>query len=192
MDDNQSTNQFPELPNSQQVSKWWVLLSGACFTLLGFYFFKSPIESIVTLVYYLAFAKIISGIAGLVVSFKKGENQRKYNLAISIIDLMFGLILLFSPILKIDLIIMLPFILAGWAFARGLLVCISSIKNKEVYKYYVLSFISGVISIIACFVIIAYPIATTLLTMEMIGIFFIIMGFSLLFQFLFLLFKKAE
>lgn len=175
----------------QKVSKWWILTSGLIFVFLGFYFYNQPAEAIVTLVYYIAFAKIISGGAGICSSIRKEPNIRKWNFAISIIDLLFGAFLLASPYFKITLVIFLPYMLAAWAFLRGILVIVTAFKTRGVNKHWFLTLIMGVITLIAGFVILSYPLFSFLGFMEMIGIFMIIMGISLVFQFFVLLFKKG-
>ncbi len=176
----------------QKVSKWWVLLSGALFTILGIYFYNQPVEAIVSLVYYIAFAKILSGIAGLSVSFKHEAETRRWNLGISIIDLIFGVVLLSSPFLKITLVAFLPYLLAAWSFSRGILVIISAFKNKEQYKHWWLTALTGALSVIAGIFILAFPMLSILGFMQVTGIFMIIMGVSLLIQFVMLLFSKNK
>lgn len=196
MEENQTNEQQGAVQvsnfNQQQVSKWWILLSGILFTILGSYFFNKPVEALVYMVYYIAFAKIISGVSGLSVAFSKKEASRKWNFAISIVDLLFGVMLLASPYWKLTLIVIVPYMLAAWSITRGILVIISAFKTKETIPHFWLTLISGIFSVISCFIILAFPVVSTLAVMDIIGIFMIMMGISLLVQFVFLLFNKNK
>ncbi len=189
MEDNQNNTNL-EVIKQNEISKWWILLSSVLFIALGILFVNSPVEALASLIYYIAFAKIISGAGGIAVSIRRSKEVRKWNFAISIVDLIFGLLLLASPYLKITLIIFLPYMLAAWAFVRGILVVTSSIKNKEEYKHWWLTLISGIISVIAGCMILAFPLLSLAVSMQIFGIFMIVMGASLICQFFVLLFKK--
>ncbi len=192
MEENKNELQVQD-DKQMQISKWWILLSGVIFTVLGTYFIGKPAEAISTFVFYIAFAKIIAGTAGLSVAFRKDvTNVRKWNLGISIIDLLFGCLLLASPYLKIALIIYLPFMLAAWAFVRGILVMIASVKNKSNFKHWWLNLLTGLLSVVAGIFIAINPAISLLAFMDVIAIFMIMMGISLLVQFAFLIFAKKN
>ncbi len=178
--------------NRPEISKWWILLSGTLSLFLGFYFLRQPASAILTAIYYIAFVKIIAGIGGLSLGFKKELVTRKWNLAISIIDLLFGIFLIASPYFFATFTIMLPFILAAWALTRGILVIVTSFKSKSINDKWWLGLISGIITLIAAVLIFQNPFLSLLEIMQILGIFMIIMGFAALIQFVALLFTKKD
>ncbi len=193
-DQNEQNNQNTQLQptNRPEISKWWILLSAILSLSLGFYFLRQPASAIITTIFYIAFAKIFSGISGLGLAFKKDLVTRKWNLAISIIDLLFGIFLISSTYLFATFTIMLPFILAAWAFTRGILVIVTSFKSKGINDKWWLGLISGIITLIAAIIIFQNPFLSLLEIMQITGIFMIVMGFAAGIQFIALLFTKKN
>ncbi len=177
--------------NENGISKWWVLLSGLMLTGLGFYVYNSPALAILSITYYVGFVKVISGGAGIGFYFKnKREVQGKMLLPISIIDLLFGLFLLFSPIFKLSLIVMAPFYFGTWALVRGFTLAYSSYSKRKELSHWVFQCIIGVVYVLSGFFFFANPLISSIAMIGVIGMMLIIMGISTLLQFIFLLFKR--
>ncbi len=189
----EENNQNFEIPNNrQEISKWWILLSAMLSLCVGFYFYRQPASAILTSIYYIAFVKIISGIGGLGLAFRKNAHTRKWNLAISIIDLVFGMFLISSPYFFGTFAIILPFILSAWAFIRGILVILTSLKSKPVNEKWWLGIISGIVTLMAAILIFQNPFSSLLEIMQIVGLFMVVMGFAALIQFVAILFTKER
>lgn len=179
-----------DITKGQKINKWWILASGIMFGILGYYFIKYPVDAIISTIFYFAFLGIFSGIFGIVAYCKK-ENEGT-NLVLSIINLLFGILLLASGAMQATFLVMIPYMLAVWALIRGILIIVNVVQNKGLFKNWVLAVVGGALSIFACLIIIKFPIASTFTIELMLGILMIIAAISLIIEFFYLQFKKTK
>lgn len=190
MDTNDVQGEIEELTKGQKINKWWILISGIMFGILGYFFIKYPVDAIISTVFYFAFIGIFSGIFGIIAYVKKTSEST--NLVLSIINLIFGILLLVSGAMQATFVIMIPYMLAVWALIRGILIIVNVVQNKALFKNWILAIIGGALSIFACMIIIQYPVISTFAVEFMLGILMIISAISLVVEFFYLQFKKNK
>lgn len=181
-----------KIPDGYRLNKWVLLLSGILFTSIGISFLGSPSDALFIMILCLGFSKSISGIIGIITSIKKQIPTRKWGLLTGIIDLIFGIALISFEFFKIAIILVAPFIIAAWALCRGTVMIIRSIKIRNMYKFWIISFILGIISIIFAGIILSVPYLSLLGFVDSMCIFLIFMGISLIIQFILLLFTDNK
>jgi uncharacterized membrane protein HdeD (DUF308 family) len=144
-----------------------LILEGILFGIIGILFFINPIESYFSFTTVAGIMLIIAGIFTIIRAFKTTE--KAYYIFSGIINILFGLIVWFTPVSTTETLILFYGI---WAVIRGIYLLIISIKRKKIgfnanTLYNVLLIILGIF-------ILSNPIITLLSTPFIIGIYFII------------------
>lgn len=165
-----------------KISKGWMIFSGIIFALLGIYVFIQPANALVSLVWYIAITKAVTGTVGIVTHIRLKEVVHKGNLYISLLDLIAGLILLFSGLVKLELIVMLPYIIGSWLVIRGGLMVYASFKDRNELDKWWITALLGVLSFFAGIIMFMYPIFSTIVITQYVGIILILIGIIALIQ----------
>ncbi|MGL5675404.1 MAG: DUF308 domain-containing protein [Cellulosilyticaceae bacterium] len=101
------------------------IVEGALLAFIGLLFFANPIESLLNLTFLIGILIIISAIAKIIRSFK--SSSKLYRLLASGIDIIFGLMLILSPITSIEMMLIFYGI---WSLIRGLLSLLLLFQTK--------------------------------------------------------------
>jgi uncharacterized membrane protein HdeD (DUF308 family) len=132
---------------------WWVILiKGIILVLLSFYVFQHPVGTLVALALYIGIATLLTGFLLIFASLSgpKEENWG-WRLAGGIIDVIFGIILLSSPMITASV---LPIILGFWVIFTGTMMFVGSFSaKKEGDSSWWMSLIGGLLAIFIGFVI---------------------------------------
>ncbi|MGL4848682.1 MAG: DUF308 domain-containing protein [Clostridium sp.] len=154
--------------------KFFCILEGILLGIIGLIFLLNPFSSILS---FTLFIGIIFVVYGIIKFFRLWKDEHKIlHIIMCIIDILFGLILMFTPINAIASLILLFGI---WAIIRGIYALIYSVK---VHTFgFNFPTVYSVIIIIWGIFIIAYPI-TGLVLLSIIpfilGIYFIVIAIS--------------
>ncbi|GAA0863139.1 HdeD family acid-resistance protein [Paraclostridium tenue] len=144
-----------------------LILEGILFGIIGILFFINPIESYFSFTTVAGIMLIIIGIFTIIRAFKTTE--KAYYIFSGIINILFGIIVWFTPISTTETLILFYGV---WALIRGIYLLIMSIKRKNIG--FNTNTLYNVILIILGLLILSNPIVTLLATPYIIGIYFII------------------
>ncbi|MGL4874159.1 MAG: HdeD family acid-resistance protein [Clostridium sp.] len=154
--------------------KFFCIIEGILLAIVGFIFLLNPFSSILS---FTLFIGIIFVVYGIIKFFRLWKDEHKIlHIFMCVIDVLFGLILMFTPINAIASLILL---FGVWAVVRGIYALIYSAK---VHTFgFNFPTVYSVIIIIWGIFIIAYPI-TGLVLLSIIpfilGIYFIVIAIS--------------
>lgn len=144
-----------------------LMLEGILFGIIGILFFINPIESYFSFTTVAGILLIIAGIFTIIRAFKTDE--KAYYIFSGIINILFGLIVWFTPVSTTQTLILFYGI---WALIRGIYLLILSIKRKKLG--FNVNTLYNVSLIILGLLILSNPIVTLLATPYIIGIYFIV------------------
>ncbi|MBC6003179.1 acid-resistance membrane protein [uncultured Clostridium sp.] len=144
-----------------------LILEGILFGIIGILFFINPIESYFSFTTVAGIMLIIIGIFTIIRAFKTTE--KAYYIFSGIINILFGIIVWFTPISTTETLILFYGV---WALIRGIYLLIMSIKRKNIG--FNTNTLYNVVLIILGLLILSNPIVTLLATPYIIGIYFII------------------
>lgn len=144
-----------------------LILEGILFGIIGILFFINPIESYFSFTTVAGILLIIAGIFTIIRAFKTDE--KAYYIFSGIINILFGLIVWFTPVSTTQTLILFYGI---WALIRGIYLLILSIKRKKLG--FNVNTLYNVSLIILGLLILSNPIVTLLATPYIIGIYFIV------------------
>ena len=144
-----------------------LILEGILFGIIGILFFINPIESYFSFTTVAGIMLIIIGIFTIIRAFKTTE--KAYYIFRGIINILFGIIVWFTPISTTETLILFYGV---WALIRGIYLLIMSIKRKNIG--FNTNTLYNVVLIILGLLILSNPIVTLLATPYIIGIYFII------------------
>lgn len=144
-----------------------LILEGILFGIIGILFFINPIESYFSFTTVAGIMLIMIGIFTIIRAFKTTE--KAYYIFSGIINILFGIIVWFTPISTTETLILFYGV---WALIRGIYLLIMSIKRKNIG--FNTNTLYNVILIILGLLILSNPIVTLLATPYIIGIYFII------------------
>ena len=144
-----------------------LILEGILFGIIGILFFINPIESYFSFTTVAGIMLIIIGIFTIIRAFKTTE--KAYYIFSGIINILFGIIVWFTPISTTETLILFYGV---WALIRGIYLLIMSIKRKNIG--FNTNTLYNVVLIIIGLFILSNPIVTLLATPYIIGIYFII------------------
>ena len=157
------------------IKNWWVpLLLGILFLIVGFIVFANPLESYVTLAIFFAAGMLVAGVFQFwfAISNSKEIEGWGWQLALGIIETIFGLILLFN--LELTLAI-LPFYVGFWLMFRSFALIGFSFEMKSYsindWGYYL---VFGILLTILSWFIIINPIFGGMTIVTWTGIAFIV------------------
>lgn len=154
--------------------KAFCIIEGILMAIIGFLFLTRPINSILTFTLLIGIIFVIYGIIKFFRLWKK--NHKILHIIMSIIDILFGLILMFMPISAISTLVIYFGI---WAIIRGIYALVYS--SKAHLLGFNFQTIYSIIIIIWGIVIVVYPVAVLVLLPIIpiiIGIYFIIIAIS--------------
>lgn len=144
-----------------------LILEGILFGIIGILFFINPIESYFSFTTVAGILLIIAGIFRIIRAFKTDE--KAYYIFNGIINILFGLIVWFTPVSTTQTLILFYGI---WALIRGIYLLILSIKRKKIG--FNVNTLYNISLIVLGLLILSNPIVTLLATPYIIGIYFII------------------
>ncbi|MBC8630653.1 DUF308 domain-containing protein [[Eubacterium] tenue] len=144
-----------------------LILEGILFGIIGILFFINPIESYFSFTTVAGIMLILIGIFTIIRAFKTTE--KAYYIFSGIINILFGIIVWFTPISTTETLILFYGV---WALIRGIYLLIMSIKRKNIG--FNTNILYNVVLIILGLLILSNPIVTLLATPYIIGIYFII------------------
>lgn len=160
--------------------KWSYLLIGVLFILVSLAAFNNPQSSLIAVVYIFAFTAIMKGIFELF--FRRKLHQftgyKSTTLTIEgVFDLIIGFLLLFNTSIGL---VTLPFIFALWFIADS----VGSLSTASIYKsenpgYYWFTVIVNGLGIILGIMLFFNPITSALAFAFLVGIYFMMIGISL-------------
>ncbi len=164
------------------MRKFMWILSGICLLILGIYLMLNPLSALNYIAILLAIIIVIQGIAGIVeYSNSKDRSGKGWDLFAAILNTIFGIFLLFSP-LNLVLTAILPIMFGIWVMVKGLMQCIESIYlskiNSEIWGY-VLTF--GILNFLVGILMLTNPLIPAFTLAFYIGIGFIAAGLSSIF-----------
>ncbi len=171
------------------TKKVWLLLGGIIFSILGVYMILNPGKALASFVIYLGIAKVISGIFGILLFFSRSREKEKYSIIISVLDLVFGLIILSLDFFEImAALYIFTYVVAIWALARGIIILFKRRDpNNQDDKN--VSYGVGLFLILFSILFFIYPLFLTsvawLSFIYMASIMFILLGIAYLMEFLF-------
>ncbi|WP_373601358.1 HdeD family acid-resistance protein [Paraclostridium bifermentans] len=144
-----------------------LILEGILFGIIGILFFINPIESYFSFTTVAGILLIIAGIFRIMRAFKTDE--KAYYIFNGIINILFGLIVWFTPVSTTQTLILFYGI---WALIRGIYLLILSIKRKKIG--FNVNTLYNISLIVLGLLILSNPIVTLLATPYIIGIYFIV------------------
>lgn len=169
------------------VKNWWVsILIGMLYILVGFWVFRTPLASYISLSIIFSVFIFISGLLEITfaISSRKETHGWGWYLVGGIFDLIIGLFLISSPVMTMA---MLPFFVGFWLLFRGIMAIGISIQLSTMgIPNWGWLLVSGIATIIFSILVLANPVFgglsivyMTAFAFIMIGIFRIFLGFDL-------------
>ncbi len=157
---------------------WWMLLiSGILFTIFGILCIASPGLGLLSTGMFIGIIMLIAGIT--ITSFAltfTGHEGWGWRLVEGLIDIFFGIILLWNPGVTA---LAIPMVIAFWAIFRGVMLFVDSFSYKKLGMSDWWGFLLlGVIAVIFGFFMFRYLGATAIATGWMIGVIMLSMGIS--------------
>lgn len=158
------------------IKTWWLLLVAGIFLLaIGIYALISPFHTFINLITYSGVALFLNGIflviiASANVSFEK---EKKWLIAESMIDFVFGIMLIFNPLLSF---IVFPLLIGPWIFCIGILKVAAAIVLRKVVHGWLFILVAGILSIFFGWLIVYNPIPKASGITMVLGAFGITMG----------------
>lgn len=149
--------------------------SGIIFIALGLLLLINPGISILAVVYYIGISKAITGILGLYSHFRK-EKKTNFDFGLDILDIIFGLALILSPMFTAVLVSIVPIVIGVWAIIKGCVQIMNSFKYKETIKRWWIFLILGIITLVFGLFITFNPIEAVADLVQIIGGFYLVMG----------------
>lgn len=164
------------LPFIKQTLKyWWLfLLTGILLIVMSIFIIVRPLDGLVAFTFFLGFSSIISGVGEFIFALRSKVHfpSWKWFLAASVIEILFGFLLLTSPQLLITL---LPIAVGMWVILRGIVLLSTSSRAKKLgLKNWKWIAVAGFLSILFALLIFFNPVPASIGVM-------IFIGFSILF-----------
>ncbi|WP_196886771.1 HdeD family acid-resistance protein [Aureivirga sp. CE67] len=161
---------------------WWmVTLRGLILILFGMFAVANPQEAVLVLVLYAGLVALTSGIFLIVMSLS--NTRRKYwtwTLFISIVDILFGVMVLAYPYATTVATASLFTVFIGvWALFGAITLIWNAFRFRKESKFnWLIMFLGGVLTCFVAIVIITNPLKESLTITVLIGAFAIIFGFA--------------
>ncbi len=159
------------------------LFSGIIFIILGLILLFNPEVTLIAIVYYIGISKIISGALGLFSNLKK-ETKDQLDFGINIMYILFGSMLILSPLFSTLLISIVPIIIGFWAAIVGSMHAINSFKYKGIVKRWWIFLILGLATAGFGVFIILNPIEVVADLIILIGSFYLLIGCFVIYNFI--------
>lgn len=156
---------------------WWlVTLKGVLYAALGIWIMMTPVASLLGIVLFLGVAIFIAGIFYTIgaISSRKENDQWGWYLVEGVLDIIFGLILMFNPAITM---IVLPFLVGFWAIFSGILQIggAFSLKSLGLGSWW-LVLLGGILALVLGWVIVWHPIISSMVITIWIGLMLLLVG----------------
>lgn len=148
----------------------YLIIEGVILAILGILFFVWPVTSFFEFIYISGIFIIISSIIAIIRGFKS-EECKGWIIFAGIVNLLFGILLLFMPVYSTEIIIL---VFGIWATILGIYLFIVSIKYHD-FGFNITT-LSNILLIVIGLFIWFEPLATIISTPYLIGAFFLIKG----------------
>ena len=113
----------------------WLVLSSVFFGVAGVYSFMHPDAALEALGLYIGFLLLLGGISQILRFFGTEEGKRsRWQMVIAVVDTLFGLWLIASGAYMV-LAALLPFMMAGYILARGILLFVYYKRAKATVSH---------------------------------------------------------
>jgi uncharacterized membrane protein HdeD (DUF308 family) len=158
-----------------KFKKWWLLLLAGCalFT-IGVFALAAPFHTYIYLIAYSGSVLLMNGAFLVIIpSDPTCKREKNWMAAESMVDFVFGTLLLFNPLLTF---IVLPLLIGSWIFCIGVLKILAALALRKIIYGWKLIFAAGLIAATFGLLIIqdVIPKATGITTLT--GLFGITMG----------------
>jgi len=157
-------------------ASWLLIAAGILFFLTGLFCLISPLVAYVYLVKFSGLALLLNGIVLQVASstahLSFASEKRSMRIE-SILDFIFGILLLFNPFMTF---ILYPVLIGYWILFMGILKVIVSLLVRNKIRGWLFVFALGILSILFAFGIIFSPSTRAKDVAVIIGVFFILLG----------------
>lgn len=162
-----------------KTTKWLLLITGILVTVLGISMLFTPYENIIALAILIGIMMLISGISELASFFATDREFRSgWILASGAISLLFGIWMLFGKGLP-SVVIIIPFVFAGWVIAAGTIRAIGSFSLKSAgVENWGWMLVLGILNAIMGVILMYSPWLSALLVSNLIAFAFIFHGVS--------------
>jgi uncharacterized membrane protein HdeD (DUF308 family) len=166
----------PYLAVMKKLKNWWLLMiAGALLLALGIFALVSPWRAYVKMVHYGGVVLLLNGILLIGVSYTSHSSLREKHwiLVESLMDLFFGVILLFNPLLSF---IAFPIFIGYWMIGKGILKTIASVRLAGYIRGWLLICLAGLLSIGSGLLVVYNPLERSDGITLFVGAFGLIMG----------------
>ena len=164
-------------------------MAGMLLAALGTFALASPWRAYIKLIHYSGIVLLLNGGLLMVISFTSSSSprERQWLLIESLMDIFFGIILLFNPLFSF---IAFSFFIGSWMVGKGTLKMIASMTLARLIVGWIYAFMAGILSIVFGLLVIYNPLGRSDGITLFIGAFGWVMG--LLYIFDSLRFRKME
>jgi len=157
-------------------ASWLLIMAGTAFVLSGIFCWINPLIAYVYLVKFSGLALLLNGfvlqVASSTAHLSFASEKRSLRIE-SIVDFIFGFLLLFNPFMTF---ILYPVLIGYWILCVGLLKVIVSLLVRNKIRGWLFVFALGILSIVFAFGIIYSPSTRAKDITVIIGAFFIVLG----------------
>jgi uncharacterized membrane protein HdeD (DUF308 family) len=166
----------PYLAVLKKLKNWWLLMiAGALLLALGIFALASPWRAYIKMVHYGGIVLLLNGVLLIAVSYTSHSSlrERHWILVESLMDLFFGVILLFNPLLSF---IAFPIFIGYWMIGKGILKAIASMRLASYIRGWVFACLAGVLSMASGVLVIYNPLERLDGITLFVGAFGLVMG----------------
>lgn len=157
---------------------YWPVIRGVLAILLGIIALVAPLASAVALALVIGIYALVDGVVAIIDAVRHREGGGiAFRIVLGVVDILFGLSLLFWPGLSLVVLVLLA---ASWAVVLGILEIIASVQSRKHYTGWIWGVISGVLAVIFGIVIFAMPGVGLITLTVIVGIFAIVFGIGLI------------
>ncbi|MDA3730328.1 DUF308 domain-containing protein [Niameybacter massiliensis] len=128
------------------------ILDGILLAVVGILFFLCPLQSLLSFAFLIGILMIGAAISKIVHGWH--SSFKMYTLISGVIDILFGLILIISPMATIEMLLVFY---GAWSLVRGLFELVIAFKNKNLGLNF--RTIQGVVTVIIGLLIVLSPVA---------------------------------
>jgi uncharacterized membrane protein HdeD (DUF308 family) len=163
-------------------ASWLLAMAGTIFVLTGLFCFINPLIAYVYLVKFSGLALMLNGLVLQVasssahISFASEKRSMRIE---SIVDFIFGLLLLFNPFMTF---ILYPMLIGYWILCIGIIKIIVSLLMRKKIRGWLFILVIGILSAAFAIGIINSPSTRAKDITLVIGVFFVILGSVLLYD----------
>jgi uncharacterized membrane protein HdeD (DUF308 family) len=160
----------------KKLKNWWLLMiAGALLAVLGVFALISPWRAYIKLVHYAGFVLLLNGILLIAVASTchSSLREKKWMLVESVMDIVFGVLLLFNPLLSF---VAFPFFIGSWMIGKGILKTIASMRLSAMIAGWIFACMAGILSIAFGVLVIYNPFDRSDGITIFVGAFALIMG----------------